>query len=48
MFSLAIIGLGFETCQKTCQKTALKNWVPQVRKALNAAMADHIFLLNQD
>tara|TARA_B100000965_G_scaffold303867_1_gene262597 strand:+ start:295 stop:519 length:225 start_codon:yes stop_codon:yes gene_type:complete len=21
---------------------ALKNWVPQVRKALNAAMADHI------
>lgn len=32
------------SASKTASIMALKNWVPQVRKALNAAMADHIVL----
>ena len=38
-----MIELSFETCQKTCQM-ALKDWVPQVRKALDQALTDHIAL----
>ena len=38
-----MIGLSFETCQKTCQM-ALAGWTRKVGKDLDRALADHIVL----
>jgi hypothetical protein len=36
--------VGFCNCEIYCELMALKDWVPQVRKALDQAVTDHIVL----